>query len=282
MNIQRMNIFILVLSLGISNFVSAAEVKLGVIGDAGRTTASSTLVRDSMLRKNVLSTIMPGDNLYTGTYSKVWDPWKKLGFSFDVIAIGNHNSGYQNEINFFKMPGEYYGKVINGARFLVLNSDNVNNVKEQMQWVDNQLANAEEHLIFIVYHHPTYTISSEHTWDEKKQFQLGMRSLFAKYRAKITALLVGHDHLATLIHFDDIPVIVSGAVQSVRVDKPVDYYEGKVHVKTHWYFDSTPHWAQLSYEENSDVVKVEFIKAKNDRATYSGEIRTGYTIRDLN
>ena len=87
-----------------------AEVQYGIIGDAGLWNSAMKDVQKSMLQAGVSRTILPGDNLYLGTYAQQWNPMISAGFSFDVVAIGNHNGGYDAEMRFFKMPSEYYSK----------------------------------------------------------------------------------------------------------------------------------------------------------------------------
>ncbi|MBY0383705.1 metallophosphoesterase [bacterium] len=246
-----------------------AQNEFAIIGDAGRQNSNSQSVMRSILEFGVTQLVMPGDNLYNSTYEKVWQPWINENFEFSVVAIGNHNSGYSKEVQFFKMPNEYYKKSLGFADFLVLNSDNTNNIKEQITWLEQELQTAGP-LVFLVYHHPTYTISKVHNWTEKKSFQQSLSPLLKKYRAKITALIVGHDHLASLIHFGDLPVILSGAVQEVRNDAPVDYVVDGTRIKTEWYFDETPHWARLRVSSTSATV--DFIKASNHQIQCTVEL----------
>lgn len=238
-----------------------------IIADSGKTTSNSKKVRDSIVRNKISQLIMPGDNLYSSSYQNVWSPWQSVGMTFDLVAIGNHNSGYNNEVSFFKMPGEYYTKVIDGARFIVLNSDNTQTATSQIIWLDQVLSQSTESLVFLIYHHPTYTISQVHTWQEKANFQTSLRPILWKFRSKITALLLGHDHLASILHFNDLPVILSGAVQEVRKDKPVNNTQDGVMVQTSWYFDSTPHWAKLTWDSQSAQAEVQFIRAGDDVVT---------------
>lgn len=249
--------FVFMFLISITTF---AQNEFALIGDAGRITSNSKSVMNSILELGVSQLVMPGDNLYNSTYEKVWQPWINANLEFSVVAIGNHNSGYAKEMQFFNMPNEYYKKSLGFADFLVLNSDNTKNIKEQMEWLEEELQNSSP-LVFLVYHHPTYTISKVHKWTEKKTFQQSLAPLLKKYRSKITALIVGHDHLASLIHFGDLPVILSGAVQDVRNDSPVDYVTDGIRIKTEWYFDETPHWARLKISSTSATV--DFIKASN-------------------
>ncbi len=223
---------------------------------------------------------MAGDNLYNSSYNTVWTDWIKSGFSFDVTAIGNHNDGYKNEMAFFKMPGEYFSKVFeNHVRFIVLNSDNKKNVNEQMSFLEQELLTAKEKMIFLVYHHPSYTLSHFHKWEEKRDFQLAIRPLLIKYRSRITAVLAGHDHLAMIAEFGDLPIIISGAVQEVRSDIAVaDSSQDGVRIKTDWYFDGKPYWTQMKFDTNFNSVAMDFIRATDDQVTCTVYVETGKAL----
>ena len=66
-----------------------------------------------------------------------------------------------------------------------------------------------------------------------RDFQLAIRPLLIEYRSSITAVLTGHDHLAMIAEFGDLPVIISGAVQEVRNDVAVvDTSQDGVQIKT--------------------------------------------------
>jgi hypothetical protein len=256
-----------------------SETGLAVIGDAGRTNTNSQMVRDSILRNGVKNSVLPGDNLYSGTYPKVWSPWSTAGINFDVVAIGNHNGGYAKEVAFFGMPSEYFTKVIDGAKFIVLNSDNNNTGAVQAKWLETELSAATEKIIFLVYHHPTYTVSKFHVWTEKSKFQTAIRPIIWKYRSKITALMVGHDHLASIIHFNDLPVFLSGAVQEVRSDKPVNNVQDGVTVQTSWYFDNNAYWAKLTWDSQLATAQFDYIRGKDDRVSCTAVVNTGYRAK---
>lgn len=243
----------------------------GIIGDAGKWNSKSQTVRDSMMRQNHFQLIMPGDNLYNGTYDQAWRPWKDNHFLFDVVAIGNHHDGYQNEIHYFEMPGEYFKKVSakDNTTFYVLNSDNTRNVAEQLGWLDRELSFNQTKFVFIVFHHPNRNVTeSGHPWTEKKNFQDGLRVLLKKYRSKITALISGHDHIASLLSFDDLPVIISGAVQSPDKDKPVNNIQDGVKVTTQAFFSGEPLWVSLSVNDATSSVTLRFFRASDDKLLY--------------
>lgn len=185
-----------------------------VIGDAGVRNSTTELLRRSLSVAKINNLILPGDNIYDtkSSYPMIWDIWKQEGFLFPIVAIGNHNIGYAAEVAYFKMPKEYYAVESKGALFLVLNSDNKNTYSEQTSWLDQTLKNSQYPLNFIVYHHPSVTLTSRHNWEERKAFQTNMRQIIKKYSSKITSLIVGHDHAAGLFMLDKtIPLILSGA-----------------------------------------------------------------------
>lgn len=173
---DSLKLFCAVLFVALSTY--ADELQFMILGDAGRWNTNSKMLLESASKLNVKKMIMPGDNLYSGTYDQAWGPWKKAGFTFDIIAIGNHNAGYAKEIKFFEMPGEYFAKeYANGdLLYLVLNSDNTKNIDQQMTWLKAQLENSSARQIYLVYHHPSLTVAS-HKWTEKKAFQLKLHQV---------------------------------------------------------------------------------------------------------
>ena len=235
--------FAALLLISISGF--AEELKMAIVGDAGQWNSNTKSLLASIVKFDSKKMVMPGDNVYEGTYDQSWVPWKNAGVTFDVVAIGNHNLTYAKEVKYFGMPGEFYAKsFLNGeVLYLVLNSDNTKTVSEQMAWFESQLQNSTAKQIYAVYHHPSLTINATgHKWTEKKEFQTKIRALLKKYRSKITAVIVGHDHVAALINFDSLPVIVSGCAQQPDSGSPVNNVQEGIQVKTEAYFSSQPYW----------------------------------------
>lgn len=250
-----------------------ASQSLAIIGDAGQAGLPMERLRHSIAQAQVKSIIMPGDNLYSGTYEGTWDLWKLNGFQFDVVALGNHHEGYENEIKYFSMPGEYYSKAHQGARFLVLNSDNQNNVEAQFSWLESEIKHVTEKLVFLVYHHPTYTVTDKHSWGERKQFQLKMREFLKIYGHRISAIFLGHDHISSFIDFGTVPAVVAGAGRDVRSAKPVNYREEGTVVRTRYLAPKTQHWAELEISENADEARVHFVRVADQRRVCTAHIR---------
>ncbi len=249
------------------NRSTAADVAkpfpMAIVGDAGLAGSDLDLLRDSIALHRVQSLILTGDNLYFGSYSGVWDQWKRNGFRFDVMAIGNHHKGYENEIKYFGAPGEFYSVVKNGARFIVLNSDNQANLEAQFTWLNTELTEAHEALIFLVYHHPTYSSGSDDHWDQKAQFQTKMREIFELHKNKISAVLLGHAHISSVMSFGSIPAIIAGAGREVLKATPVSKIEDGVQVQTMYLAPRIQHWVKLEISENANEAWFHFVRVSD-------------------
>ena len=267
-------------TITISICIASTSIAAGmaVMGDAGLAGKALKNLKNSVIKEKITSIIMPGDNLYFGTYESVWDDWKKSGLKFDVVAIGNHNSGYEKEVKYFKMPGQFYSVVKEGARFIVLNSDNTATVKQQFTWLKNELAAAKETLVFLVYHHPTFSISNSHRWTEKKSFQLQMRQFLKQNHNRITALLIGHDHMSEFMDFGPVPVVVAGSGREVRNEGPVSFNEDGFKVETRYLAPNVPHWGLLEIMPGAKEAVVHFVRVADQKRSCSARFRNSDMI----
>ena len=255
--------------------------QFALLGDAGENNNHIERVFKSLEQTEVRRLVLLGDQLYKlkKTYAQVWDRWKLAGFQFEVVTLGNHHTTYAEEMAYFEMPAEFYAKAISPQiKFLVLNSDNEQTVDEQMKWFENELASATEKFVFVVYHHPSLTMHRTHKWKEKEQFQIRARELLERYRSKVTALLVGHDHIATMMEYGDLPVILSGATQDIRFGFPPEGRQEGIEITNHWYFDFHSYWVRLTIDDETDAAQVEFVRAKDSQVMYSTELVTGQRL----
>lgn len=262
------------------NTAFAFELPFGIIGDTGRFNANAEILLNSMNQMNVKRLIMPGDNLYEGTYEQQWGPWKQAGFTFDVIALGNHVETYAKEIAFFEMPGQYFSKTFSFGeiQYLVLNSDNTSNVTKQMTWLKTQLKASTAKQLYLVYHHPTYKVGRYVPTEQKKNFQLKIRPILKTYRHKITALIVGHEHITSLMHFDSLPVIISGSTQSPRDEVPINNTQSGVKVRTALHLDKEPFWVMQTVNKDitaTDTSDFFFIRGRDSKVMCRAMIKTG-------
>lgn len=265
--------------LMIAAFGPSADAREGlqtfaIVGDGGLVTEEHLLVRRSIERSGVADLILPGDNLYKTRqgYGSVWNAWRERGFRFPIVAIGNHNAGYREEIKYFGMPDEAYSYVNKDARFIVLNSDNKMSVAPQLRFLIRELESARERFVFVVYHHPTFTISERHTWEERPEFQQGLRRILAAHASRITALIVGHDHIASLLSISGVPMIVSGATHESIPTRPRLFKEAGFEVSTKWLFREGAHWVRLDIDANVPNVSINFVHAGSNSVVCSARI----------
>jgi len=257
---------------------SAETFEFAVSGDSGVTSRENFELKESIIKEGVNRMILAGDNNYSGQpYPNIWDHWTQSGVNFDVVAIGNHNRSYAEEVDYFHMPAEYYsmefGKHI---RFIVLNSDNERTANEQTQWFNDQMEKTTEKFVFVVYHHPTYSTSNHHHWWEKEDFQTQMRLSLKKYRNKITALFVGHDHMVSFHEVGTLPMIVSGGGTKARSASAYEYQAGDgTEVKTDWLFNGARTWVKLTVDDTNDTALVDALTVSENNVRCTLKLKTG-------
>lgn len=247
----------------------AANLSYGIVGDMGRWNANAKLLRDSMIRMNTKNLIMPGDNLYEEGqgYKAVWSPWISNGFVFSYTAIGNHHLSYEDEVAFFKMPGEYFASVDQekDIRFIILNSDNKENVEQQMLFLQEQLSASKNKFNFIMYHHPSFTVSDHHKWEERKKFQIAIRDIIRKNKHVISGLIWGHDHLAATFNFEGVPVFLSGSSQNPRVGVVQPENLGLQFEDVWLATPGEPYWLKLeAVDGDHNKLVFKYIRARDD------------------
>ena len=181
------------------------------------------------------------------------------------------------------MPGHYYVKDFGETRFIVLDSEKISLADEQGPWLRRVLEKSDKKFNFVVFHHPPATISYRHGWRERENFQLKIRNTLLKYQHKITAIINGHDHLATMFTYDQIPVIVSGAVFESRPAPAFNYnLDNKIPIKTQWVNDEGFYWVRLDVDEQREAVWVNFIRTDIHEVSCSILIYQNKTYRKKN
>lgn len=270
---QALSFGLIFLASALPSAHAARNLSFAIIGDAGEWNSHAAAVQKSIAAGNIQNLILPGDNLYdpSASYSEIWGHWSQRGFRFSVVALGNHYKSYKSEMEYFRMPHEYYARTDGAVRFVVLNSDNPKTADEQARFLEAQLSRSREPLVFVVYHHPSFTVG-KHTWDEKRDFQLRIRPLLKKYHQRITGLLVGHDHIASLVEVGDIPMVVSGAVFESLPASPVNYVEDGFRVRTRWLFRGGYYWTRLDINGTTGEVWVNYVNSHRNEVACSVRI----------
>ena len=184
------------------------SVRFLVIGDSG--TGSSTQKKVAARIAEVHKTfpfefaIMVGDNLYGGEGAsdyrrKFEEPYKPLldaGVKF-YAALGNHDDPTQRFYKLFNMNGERYYSFKapkpgigsrGGVRFFALDSNYM--AKEQLEWLEKELAASGSDWKVPFFHHPLYSSGEKHGADAALREQL--EPLFLKHGVDV--VFAGHEH----------------------------------------------------------------------------------------
>jgi predicted phosphodiesterase len=171
--------------------------------------------------------IMLGDNLYGGEGAgdyrrKFEEPYKPLldaGVKF-FAALGNHDDPTQRFYKAFNMNGERYYSFKapkpgigsrGGARFFALDSNYM--TKEQLDWLEKELAGSGSEWKIAFFHHPLYSSGEKHGSDDVLREQI--EPLFVKHGVDV--VFTGHEHFYERVKPQKgITYFVSGAAAKLR------------------------------------------------------------------
>lgn len=185
--------------------------------------------------------IMAGDLVNRGIQRDDWDSFfhNAAGHYNNlqlVPAIGNHEDqgedGPWMYLELFDLPKDgpteieperAYSFEYSNALFVVLDTNT--SVKDQTEWLEQQLANTTATWKFVVYHHPAYSSAPNRNNSEVQKY---WTPLFDKYRVDLA--LQGHDHayLRTYPMNDGKPVesAKDGTIYIVSVSGTKFYKQG--------------------------------------------------------
>ena len=138
-----------------------------------------------------------GDNLYGGEKphdfaQKFERPYEGLlanGVKF-YATLGNHDDPNQRFYKNFNMDGKrfYSFKPREGVRFFSLDSNYMD--KEQIDWLEKELASSGSDWKIAFFHHPLYSSGERHGPDE--DLRRILEPLFIKYG--VSVVFSGHEH----------------------------------------------------------------------------------------
>jgi Calcineurin-like phosphoesterase len=220
-------------SLSVTLPRTEGSVRFAVMGDTGRAQREQLEVASVMAavhRQFPFDFVITlGDNIYgsdtpADMASKFEIPYKPLldaGVVFHA-SLGNHDNPNQRFYPLFNMGGERYytfrgdkgaaGNGLGSVTFFALDSDYLD--KEQLDWLDQQLATSAAEWKIAYFHHPLY--SSGRTHGSALESRAVLEPLFVKYG--VSAAFAGHDHFYERIkpQAGGIVYWVSGAGGSLR------------------------------------------------------------------
>lgn len=141
-----------------------------------------------------------GDNIYEtgdvqhlakGFFEEPYAPLLKAGVHFRA-ALGNHdirNNHMRAQIDYFKMPSDYYRLSYGPADFFVLNTNSFYRNKRQQDWLAKNLQESHAVWKIVLGHHPLY---SSGTHGQTESLAWVLEPLLIRYHADF--YLAGHDH----------------------------------------------------------------------------------------
>ena len=158
-----------------------------------------------------------GEELYkkldeeSGWFFRKYPTWPTLGNHEvsgpkDQPYEDNYASGVRNFGDFFGLKDPLYSFTYGNAKFIAMDWIKATESKERMDWLENELKEAEGKLIFIFKHRPYYTVGNKSYTDVEGK-RTPVTELFTKY--KVAAVFSGHDHLYYRTIRDGVNYIVS-------------------------------------------------------------------------
>jgi hypothetical protein len=195
-----------------------------VIGDAGTGGTDQRKIADQMVNFWKVFpfdvVVMMGDNMYGGEsvrdfQNKFEVPYAALlsgGVKF-YASLGNHDNANQRLYKHFNMEGKkYYSfKPRDGIRFFALDSNYMD--KEQLQWLEKELAASGSDWKIVFFHHPLY--SSGETHGSSSELRNVLEPIFLRY--SVSLVLAGHEHFYERIKPQHgIPYFILGSSAKLR------------------------------------------------------------------
>jgi hypothetical protein len=218
------------------------SVKFAVIGDSGRGNDAQRQVADEMARYHTRFafpfTLMVGDNLYEGPATpedyrrKFEQPYKALldeGVQF-FAALGNHDDPREIHYERFNMrgrrfyrfspPGNLLARITTPVAFFALDSTYLD--REQLAWLDSELATSGADWKIVFLHHPMYTSGRYRASAFVTRSTL--ESIFVRHGVNV--VFSGHEHIYQRTTLQQgIQYFISGGAGSLRVGdgRPAPY-----------------------------------------------------------
>ena len=206
------------------------DVVILALGDGGTGGTKQYSVANSM--KDVCSfedcdfAVYVGDNIYENGVSSVDDPQFKTKFEDPYgpleipfyMSLGNHDirGNTQAQIDYtelsrwWKMPGRYYAKMVDGIQLIGIDTNNFN--REQLNFVKNTLENTTAQWKVVFGHHPIYSYGHH---GNTAILVNQLLPLLCEHEKVI--YVSGHDHdLQVLDSGCGVPLFISGAAAKSR------------------------------------------------------------------
>jgi hypothetical protein len=181
------------------------SIRFAVLGDTGTGERAQYDVGAQLAKSRAVFpfefVILVGDNLYGS--ERPQDYTRKFELPYKAVldanvpfyaSLGNHDDPNQRFYRLFNMNGERYYSFKKdklgspGVRFFALDSNYMD--REQLAWLDKQLANSDSPWKIAYFHHPLYSSGGRHGSEVDLRAQL--EPLFLKHGVNV--VFAGHEH----------------------------------------------------------------------------------------
>ncbi|MEM0950652.1 MAG: metallophosphoesterase [Cyanobacteria bacterium P01_H01_bin.74] len=215
--------------------------------------------------KPYASVFMLGDNIYPAGdvikrgeqyFETMYAPLieKKVNF---IVALGNHDviEGHgQEQIEYFKMPNNYYLKKLNTADCFIIDSNTFAEDEKQQQWLAKALHDAyletPNRWRFVMGHHPIYSSGAHRNDSDMKQLKQKLEPLLIN--GHVDFYLAGHEHdYERFSAIDSVVHVVSGGGGAYLRDLKTPYLPHSLVQKKAHHF--------LSFQVSTDTVQYKVI-----------------------
>jgi hypothetical protein len=185
--------------------VAQSSIRFAVLGDTGTGERAQYDIGAQLWKSHDVFpfefVIMVGDNLYGS--ERPQDYTRKFVLPYKPIldakipfyaSLGNHDDPNQIYYEYFNMNGKRYYSFKKdklgspGVRFFALDSNYMS--REQIEWLEKELANSGSDWKIPFFHHPLYSSGGRHGSEVDLRTQL--EPLFLKYGVNV--VFAGHEH----------------------------------------------------------------------------------------
>ena len=141
--------------------------------------------------------LMLGDNMYgsqkpqdfVAKFERPYAPLLEAGVRF-YATLGNHDQQTNRSYAPFNMAGErHYTFTRTPARFFVLDTNLMD--REQLAWLDDALARADEPWRIVYFHHPIYSDGDRH--GSNVEMRVLLEPLLVRH--DVNVVFSGHEHI---------------------------------------------------------------------------------------
>lgn len=187
------------------------SVRFAVIGDTGTGGSAQFDVAARLVAARTVFpfefVLMVGDNIYGSErpqdyerkFERPYRPLIDAKVSF-YASLGNHDDPNQRFYRLFNMNGERYYSFKKdalgnpGARFFALDSNYM--TREQLEWLDKELAASGSAWKIAFFHHPLYSSGGRHGSEVDLRTQL--EPILLKHGVNV--VFAGHEHFYERLH----------------------------------------------------------------------------------